>query len=152
MLKTRNYYPILKRLIDDSKAEVFIELFAENDMISHCIYNDLKKIIINDDNKDFINSIKKTRDNSPEGELKTQLLNCIFYNLNYKEIIDIYDDINVIFYFAPTYADFTMINIMKSIKGKVILYDVNCTMFDEDLPGWTKEEVEGTDNAFYYNF
>lgn len=76
------------------------------------------------------------------------LKECIFYNTGYTEILDIYDDENVLFFLDPPYVDRkiqgsykdenlfnqdTFLSKVKNLKGKVIYTDVYSDYIVEQL-------------------
>lgn len=88
-------------------------------------------------------------------EIQTILKDCIFYNQDYVDMLDIYDDTNVLFFLDPPYVDRKVqgsykdedkfnqdkfLTRIKNLKGKVIYTDVPSDYIIDFLgSGWNSE-------------
>jgi len=141
----------LIKLINETDADVFVECFASTTFLGHSLRS-FKRKAINDDNPYFISAIKEIRDSEDtEPNLKKELLDCVYFDSDYMDVINIYDDKNAIFFFAPAYMDEELIQIIKMTVGKAVVFDIQCDWLDRRFHGWN---VKYLDNrmAIYYNF
>ncbi len=125
-------------------------------MASRAAINSLFRVGPNGFNQSYgarANTMTMTKDEFDK--VQTILKDCVFYNQGYADLLDIYDDTNVLFFLDPPYVDRkvqgsykdenlfnqdTFLSKVKALKGKVIYTDVYSDYIIEQLgEGWKYE-------------
>lgn len=142
-----NWVYVVNKLLSEAKnTNIYVEPEYSNASVLLNLKTNFSKRVINDESSSVIKTLRCFRDKEYEqliqlhgnnehidtsvitlenvSNMKAILLDTIMFSQDYKSVVDIYDDENVVFLFGPRHNDCeSFIDMIMSLKGKVIYSD-----------------------------